>query len=133
PGDRPTVAAVQAWLSGEHTALVPAAVLQPEATIALLEPATVPGEGIPVAGLSKRRALPLIAAAVIVLALGWVGARVLSTRDVPTSPATEAARDAGSGPSAAIPAPALTSGADATVSMSEVHSEVHQEIPDVPL
>jgi len=178
PHDRPKVAELEAWVSGKHAALAPATVLQPEATIALLEPAypepiasepvapvptvapmppvspiaTQPAEPVPtvservashgpsVGPPSKRRALPLILGAVIVIALGWVGMRVLRTDHAPTPPGTAVSRNAGVQAPAAPPTPSDAApvvlsppppsaiGADAAVSPSEVH----KEIPDVP-
>jgi TonB family protein len=176
------VAQLEAWLSGQRTALVPAAVLQPEATVALLEPATaqpiasppaaqvptmaptptplvspdaVPpaepapvvsetgvGRGISVAGPLNRRAL-LFVGVIVVLALGWVGMSALRTNDVPGPPPIEAVRDPGFEIPASTPPlpprdaasvvssepPPSPAGADAAVSPSDVH----EEIPDVPL
>jgi TonB family protein len=84
--------------------------------------------------------------AVIVIALGWVGMRVLRTDHAPTPAATEAARDGGiqtpaeprlhaTSPTPSDTAPVVSSepppspvGGAAGVSPSEVH----KEIPDVP-
>ena len=108
---------------------------------------TVASPGFSADQPSKRGALRLIVGAVIVIALGWVGMRMLRTDHVPTStpPATEGVRDAGvqtpaasaifaTPPTASKTAPVAHSAPppsqaapDAAVSLSEVH----KEIPDV--
>jgi hypothetical protein len=97
PDDRPNVAELEAWVCGQPTAPAPAAALQPVA-IALPGPAipqpiaaqpaapvpavseTVASQGTSAGQPSKRRALPLILGAVIVLALGWAGMRLLRSQ-----------------------------------------------------
>ena len=108
---------------------------------------TVASPGFSADQPSKRGALRLIAGAVIVIALGWVGMRMLTTDHAPTStrPATEGVRDAGvQTPAApAIPATPPTARKAAPVAHSAPPpsqaapdtaaslSEVHKEIPDV--
>ncbi len=142
-------------ISYEHVAPVPAPLRVPAPTMPPVSAmATHPSEPVPTVSetvathgastwqSSKQRTFPLIVGAVIVVALGWVGTRVLKTdhAPTPTPPATEAARDAGIQIPAAPPTPSdrarvvsSSTPLSATTPNAAVStSEVHKEIPDVP-
>jgi len=149
PKDRPGVTELLAWAGGPSTASVPAAPIEPAAAVPpepapprtpLPPTATVSeaaGPAPPMAQSSTPRALPAaVLGAVVILAVGWSGIRLLSSHSTAPSPqngsllqipgAAPVAGDVGAPVSAAL---STTAGRSDVVTSP---SALHEVIPEVP-
>jgi TonB family protein len=144
PYDRPKVTEIDAWLrrraaeaawvwAPEPAAMPEArAVKRPEAVPPLSAPA---GQGARAATAPEapwpRPLVPLLVAAVVLLALLWAGVRALRTHSGPAPVATQAPATAAPQPAGAT-APAIA-GQRTPPAQASVPAVLHEEIPDVPL
>ena len=149
PKDRPSVTELLAWAGGPSTASVPTAPIEPAAAVppepapprTPLPPTATASEAAgpapPMAQSSKPRASPAaVLGALVILAVGWSGIRLLRSHSTPPPPqhgsllqipgAAPVAGDVGAPVSAELP---TTSGrSDVPTSPSALH----EVIPEVP-
>jgi serine/threonine-protein kinase len=149
PKDRPSVTELLAWAGGPSTASVPAAPIEPAAAVppepapprTPLPPTATASEAAgpapPLAQSSKPRALPAaVLGAVVILAVGWSGIRLLRSHSTPP-PAQHGSllQIPGAGPVAGDVGAPVSAELPTTSGRSDVAtspSALHEVIPEVP-